>query len=64
MKEFKPTPDQLTALNTVLQSCAVTEGLCNDCKACGIDVDPEHRENTQQATTAAKLKARFFPNAV
>lgn len=57
------TDKHLALLNKLLAATAETDKYCEDCKACGIDVSPEQRRNTEQQVMAQKIKARFFPNA-
>lgn len=58
------TDVRLDTLNKVIQSCAETAEYGQQCKACGLDVEREMRENAEQLKTAEALKRQFFPDRV
>lgn len=57
------TRDHLDLLNRILESCSETDTYCDKCIDCGVDVSPEKRTSLEQQRTAARIKAKFFPDS-
>lgn len=56
------TEEHLKTLDKVLKACAESAAYFAKCEACGLDVGKEAKANAEQAETARRMKAQFFPN--
>ena len=63
MAKQKLPKDKLDECNQLIKACEETRQYLALCKECELNVDEEITTNEEQARIAAKIKAKFFPNA-